>query len=43
MNALDSINLEGDETPHRASTLLARPELQYIGSNQRYAEMIGAE
>ncbi|KAK4227533.1 phosphatidylinositol 3-kinase catalytic subunit type 3 [Podospora fimiseda] len=28
------LNLEGDEAPIPASTLLERPELQYIGSNQ---------
>ncbi|KAH8662091.1 phosphatidylinositol 3 [Xylariales sp. PMI_506] len=27
------LNLEGDETPQKYSTLLARPDLRYIGSN----------
>lgn len=27
------INLEGDEVPYRASTLLQRPELRHVGSN----------
>lgn len=31
-----STNLEGDEVPYLYSTLLDRPDLRYIGSNQRY-------
>ncbi|KAJ1335959.1 phosphatidylinositol 3-kinase [Microdochium nivale] len=34
------INLEGDETPYLHSTLLERPELRHIGSNQSWNEWL---
>ncbi|KAK7974140.1 hypothetical protein PG989_015988 [Apiospora arundinis] len=34
------VNLEGDETPVKASTLFTRPDLRYIGSNTSWNEWL---
>lgn len=33
------MSLEGEETPIPFSTLLERPDLRHIGSNQRYTHL----